>query len=85
MARIRIKTYGCTHNTADSERMAGLLEAAGHELVEEDEELLIVNSCAVKDPSEKKFFHDLKVATVPVVIAGCVTQGNQGDEFLKNV
>jgi threonylcarbamoyladenosine tRNA methylthiotransferase CDKAL1 len=84
MARIRIKTYGCTHNTADSERMAGLLEAAGHELVEEDEELLIVNSCAVKDPSEKKFFHDLKVATVPVVIAGCVTQGNQGDEFLKN-
>lgn len=83
MSRIRIKTYGCTHNTADSERMAGLLEAAGHTIVEKNEELFIVNSCAVKDPAEQRFYHNIKSAKVPVVIAGCVTQGNQHDEFLQ--
>ncbi len=83
--RIFIKTYGCTHNQADSEQMAGLLEAAGYEIVDEenDADLLLVNSCAVKDPAEKKFLHDIRTAKLPVVIAGCVVQGNQGDEFLQ--
>ena len=34
---IYIRTFGCAHNQADSEMMAGLLEEAGHELVESPE------------------------------------------------
>lgn len=30
--KIYIRTWGCTHNTSDSEQMAGLLSAAGHQL-----------------------------------------------------
>lgn len=83
MARVRIKTYGCTHNQADSEVMSGLLAAAGHELVDYDEELLLINSCAVKDPAEQKFRHDIRTSKVPVVVAGCVVQGNPRDALLQ--
>ncbi len=83
VARIRIKTYGCAHNRADSETMAGLLAAAGHRLVERDEELLIVNGCAVKSPSEERFRRDLREATVPVLAAGCVVQGSPRDPSLS--
>ncbi|VDN36224.1 unnamed protein product [Gongylonema pulchrum] len=52
--KIYIRTWGCTHNTSDSEQMAGLLDAAGHQLTNEKEEadLWILNSCTVKTPSE---------------------------------
>ncbi len=89
MARIAIHTYGCTHNRADSERMAGLLAAAGHTLVEDETgaDLLILNSCAVKDPAEQRFRHQLREARKrgqPVVAAGCVVQGSPRDEFLQS-
>jgi len=87
--RIVIKTYGCTHNRADSERMAGLLEAAGYAVAFGDSwrgaDLFLVNSCAVKAPAEQKFRREIieaRKAGVPVVTAGCVVQGNPRDELL---
>jgi len=51
--RVYIETYGCTFNVSDSETMAGLLAAAGFELVASDAEadVVVVNSCIVKDRS----------------------------------
>lgn len=51
-----IHTYGCQMNVRDSEAVAALLEAAGHERVEQeaDAELVIVNSCTVRDMAERK-------------------------------
>lgn len=33
LAKIWVKTWGCTHNTSDSEYMAGQLAAYGYEIV----------------------------------------------------
>ena len=51
-----IHTYGCQMNVRDSEAVGALLEAAGHERVEkeQDAELVIVNSCTVRDMAERK-------------------------------
>lgn len=83
---IFIKTYGCTHNHSDSEFMAGLLEQEGFKLVDDEasSDLIIINTCTVKDPSEKKFFSELKKIKKPVVVAGCIPQSDQNNPTLQN-
>ena len=51
-----LHTYGCQMNVRDSEAVGALLVAAGHERVEEEREaeLVIVNSCTVRDMAERK-------------------------------
>jgi tRNA-2-methylthio-N6-dimethylallyladenosine synthase len=51
-----IHTYGCQMNVRDSEAVEALLTAAGHEKVsvESDAELVIVNSCTVRQKAEEK-------------------------------
>lgn len=51
-----IRTYGCQMNVRDSEAVGALLDAAGHTRVaeESDAELVIVNSCTVRDMAERK-------------------------------
>ncbi len=51
-----IRTYGCQMNVRDSEAVEALLNAAGHVRVaeERDAELVIVNSCTVRDMAERK-------------------------------
>ncbi len=75
MVKIYIKTYGCALNQADSEAIEGVLLKAGFKIVESEEkaDLIIINSCAVKQPSEEKFFSYLEsVRDKMVVVAGCV-------------
>ncbi len=81
MKKILIKTYGCSFNTADSENMAGLLEASGrYKIINEDEnaeknaDLVIINSCTVKNNAETKFWRDVKKINKPKILAGCVPQ-----------
>ena len=54
--RFKIHTYGCQMNVRDSEAIAAMLCAAGHERVEDEAaaELVIVNSCTVRDMAERK-------------------------------
>ena len=54
--RFYLHTYGCQMNVRDSEAVAALLEAAGHVRVlrEADAELVVVNSCTVRDMAERK-------------------------------
>ena len=51
-----IHTYGCQMNVRDSEAVEALLLAAGHEKAanEEEAELVIVNSCTVRQKAEEK-------------------------------
>jgi threonylcarbamoyladenosine tRNA methylthiotransferase CDKAL1 len=70
-------TYGCSANRADSEIMATLLAEAGFGVVLDSDEpdLLIVNTCIVKGPTEDKVMRklkDLERSGKRVIIAGCL-------------
>ncbi len=53
-----IDTYGCQQNEADSERIAGMLEACGYELQNEAEgaDVVVFNTCAVREHAEQRVF-----------------------------
>lgn len=75
--KVGILTYGCSVNKSDSELMATLLADAGFEPVFESEEpeLLLVNTCIVKGPTEDKIIRklqDLQKEGKWVIIAGCM-------------
>lgn len=54
--KVYIKTYGCQMNEADSEVVASILNMEGYEPCdsEEDAELVILNTCSVRDNAEQK-------------------------------
>ncbi|MEA3378683.1 MAG: tRNA (N(6)-L-threonylcarbamoyladenosine(37)-C(2))-methylthiotransferase [Nanoarchaeota archaeon] len=74
--KIRIITFGCSNNLAESEIMAGLLHNAGYTIVEENEDLRIVNVCSVKGPSLNKGIKAIKKSEVPVVATGCIPKSS---------
>jgi tRNA-2-methylthio-N6-dimethylallyladenosine synthase len=53
-----IKTFGCQANVADSNTMAGILEALGFESTTsvKDSDVFIVNTCSVRQKSEDKVY-----------------------------
>lgn len=76
MVNIFIKTFGCSLNNADSERIAGLLSKAGFTMVGslDDADLVIVNTCTVKQPTQAKVLRYLQSINKPIVVAGCMSQ-----------
>lgn len=79
MAKIFMKTHGCSLNVSDSEAMAALLVDAGFEFVETEEEadVIIVNTCTVKSPSVSTFLtylRHIKEIGKHIVITGCIPQ-----------
>ena len=58
-----IHTYGCQMNERDSEAATALLLAAGHSLAdcEDDADLVIVNSCSVREKAEDKAIGKLRL------------------------
>ncbi len=88
--KIFIRTFGCTLNQSDSEVMAGLLVKAGYELISDlkKADMIIFNTCTVKDRPEKRFFSELQKALgmkKKVVVAGCIPQAEPNNELLKRV
>lgn len=88
--RVWLKTYGCSHNTSDSEYMQGLLMTYGYEMVSSPEkaDVWLLNSCTVKDPSQAAFMnlvHKAKEQQRPVVVAGCVSQAQRSLPGLEDV
>jgi len=74
-----IRTYGCQMNELDSELMAGLLEKRGltKTLTEKDADLIIYNTCSVRDLAERKVMGKLgllsrKKKKALIGIAGCM-------------
>ena len=72
--KIKIETYGCALNKADSEVMAGLLIEGGFELGD-DGEVLILNTCTVKTPTERKLIkrlNELENSGKKIIVSGCL-------------
>ncbi len=77
--RAFVQTFGCQQNEADSERLAGLAESMGYELISTPEgaQLIIVNTCAVREHAEKKTlsvigqYKHIKAKDPELIIAVC--------------
>ncbi|MCX8199941.1 MAG: tRNA (N(6)-L-threonylcarbamoyladenosine(37)-C(2))-methylthiotransferase [Candidatus Micrarchaeota archaeon] len=68
-----IETYGCTLNQHDSALMKELLIKKGLvESSEDDADVIIINTCGVKDATEKRIIERLKGIKKPVVVGGCI-------------
>lgn len=83
MSRFHIHTFGCQMNEYDSERVAGLLIAEGWERtgVPEEADLLIINTCSVREkPLQKVFSYagrfapEKKKRPLRIFVMGCVAQ-----------
>ncbi|MBI4153735.1 tRNA (N(6)-L-threonylcarbamoyladenosine(37)-C(2))-methylthiotransferase [Candidatus Woesearchaeota archaeon] len=72
MAKVRFITFGCSNNLAETEIMSGLLRKAGHQIVQEQEDIAVVNMCSVKGPSVQSALKAVKQAENKVVVAGCI-------------
>jgi tRNA-2-methylthio-N6-dimethylallyladenosine synthase len=89
-----ITTFGCQMNKADSERMAGILEAMGYReaQAELEADLVLYNTCTIRDNAEQKVYSYLgrqaqRKRTNPsltLVVAGCVAQ-QEGESLLRRV
>ncbi|MFO0040132.1 MAG: tRNA (N6-isopentenyl adenosine(37)-C2)-methylthiotransferase MiaB, partial [Synechococcaceae cyanobacterium] len=89
-----ITTFGCQMNKADSERMAGILEAMGYQAAsgEQQADLVLYNTCTIRDNAEQKVYSYLgrqaqrKRANphLTLVVAGCVAQ-QEGEALLRRV
>jgi tRNA-2-methylthio-N6-dimethylallyladenosine synthase len=60
--KLYIKTFGCQMNEYDSDRMADVLAASeGIEKTDspEDADIILFNTCSVREKAQEKVFHDL--------------------------
>jgi tRNA-2-methylthio-N6-dimethylallyladenosine synthase len=91
--KLFIKTHGCQMNEYDSSRMADLL-GESHELeltdVPEDADVLLLNTCSIREKAQEKVFHQLgrwrklkeKNPNLKIGVGGCVAS-QEGDKVLK--
>jgi len=89
--RFYIKSYGCQMNVYDSQRMEDILMSLGHKKEDEAEDanLLIFNTCSIREKADDKLFSDLGRAKILkdksqeddfiIVVAGCVAQSRPKD------
>lgn len=89
--RFYIKSYGCQMNVYDSQRMEDILISLGHKKEEkvENANLLIFNTCSIREKADDKLFSDLGRAKILkdkspegdfiIVVAGCVAQSRPQD------
>ena len=83
-----IHTYGCQMNVRDSDAVEALLEAAGHEKAsgEEDADVVIINSCTVRQKAEEKAIgkSGYLCSTGKIVgLMGCAVKRLGADVFKK--
>ncbi|HEX4769250.1 MAG TPA: tRNA (N6-isopentenyl adenosine(37)-C2)-methylthiotransferase MiaB [Bryobacteraceae bacterium] len=62
MKTFYIETFGCQMNAHDSEKVVGTLLEEGYRQVKdlEDAELVLYNTCSIRDKAEQKVFHRLQ-------------------------
>ena len=56
--KVRIETYGCQMNVADSEVVAAMMGMAGYEPTETDEDAaaVLLNTCSIRENAEQKIY-----------------------------
>jgi len=88
MLEVYFETYGCTANQNSSEIMKGLVRQAGLNITANPEvaDLIIINSCIVKQPTEEKIrrrLADFLKQGKKVILAGCMPRLNK-DKLKKD-
>ncbi|GAB2937692.1 tRNA (N6-isopentenyl adenosine(37)-C2)-methylthiotransferase MiaB [Rhodococcus aerolatus] len=79
-----VRTYGCQMNVHDSERLAGMLEAAGYVAADPGAaaDVVVLNTCAVRENADNKLYGNLgqlrpaKQADpgMQIAVGGCLGQ-----------
>lgn len=87
-----VTTFGCQMNARDSEKLAGILEKAGYELIEdEDADFVIYNTCTVRDNANQRVYGRLghlnslkkKKPHKKIALCGCMMQEPSVIEKIK--
>ncbi len=84
-----VRTYGCQMNVHDSERLSGLLEAAGYTRPDDgaQADVVVFNTCAVRENADNKLYGNLghlksiKDITpgMQIAVGGCMAQKDRGE------
>jgi len=84
-----VKTLGCQMNVHDSEHMAGMLEQAGYvranaaQEAAEDADVIVINTCAVRENAAEKLYGNLgrlagskrnRPGGMQIAVGGCLAQ-----------
>lgn len=85
----QVRTYGCQMNVHDSERLAGLLEAAGYSRAPEgaDADVVVFNTCAVRENADNKLYGNLSHLVprkqadpdMQIAVGGCLAQKDRAN------
>jgi tRNA-2-methylthio-N6-dimethylallyladenosine synthase len=92
MKKLKIETYGCQMNVADSEVVAAIMLSDGYQLTEDENEAnaIMINTCSVRDNAEQRvlsrlqYFNSLKRKNKNLIIGviGCMAERLQ-EELLE--
>lgn len=91
--KLYIKTYGCQMNEYDSSKMADVLTAQGAVTITdkpEEADILLLNTCAVREKAQEKVFSDLgrwrslkaQNPNLIIGVGGCVAS-QEGEAIVK--
>ncbi len=90
--KLKIETYGCQMNVADSEVVAAIMLSDGYQITENEKEAdtIIVNTCSIRDNAEQKvisrlqYFNSLRKQnrSLNIGVIGCMAERLQ-DELLE--
>jgi tRNA-2-methylthio-N6-dimethylallyladenosine synthase len=89
----KVVTYGCQMNVHDSERISGLLEAAGYVRADENEvpDVVVFNTCAVRENADNRLYGNLghlrplkaRHPGMQIAVGGCLAQKDRGEIVRK--
>ncbi|MEO3783110.1 tRNA (N6-isopentenyl adenosine(37)-C2)-methylthiotransferase MiaB [Actinocorallia sp. B10E7] len=83
-----IRTYGCQMNVHDSERLAGLLESAGYVKADGEPDVIVFNTCAVRENADNRLYGNLGHLRrqaengLQIAVGGCLAQKDR-DTIVK--
>jgi len=85
----QVRTYGCQMNAHDSERISGLLDAAGYVPAPDGvtPDVVVFNTCAVRENADNRLYGNLghlrptKLAHpgMQIAVGGCLAQKDRGE------
>ncbi len=89
MKKLYIETYGCQMNVADSEVVASVMQMAGYETCDKEDEAdaIFLNTCSVRENAENKIYNRLdtldaerrKGRTLILGVLGCMAERVRDD------
>ena len=88
-----VTTFGCQMNARDSEKLVGVLERVGYQLIEDEEkaDFVIYNTCTVRDNANQRVYGRLgalknkkkKNPHMKIALCGCMMQEDVVIEKMK--